>query len=211
MQNDVDKLIRDNKKLIDLEASRYATNLPLITVQIEAYKLAREAARTYDPKSGYKFSTHLVNNLKKLSRLSTKYGNIVRIPENTQFDINRLNKLEKNLEHTLGREPTVEELSFHSGMSTKNVLNTKQSRKAVTGISSLFNTPELFDSNNDEWVHFVYHDLSDKDKLIFEHKTGFGGKSIMDNKQLAKKLNLSQSTLNNRIRLMNNTLAKGWR
>jgi DNA-directed RNA polymerase specialized sigma subunit len=209
--NDVDKLIKDNKKLIDLEASRYAANLPLITVQLEAYKIAREAAKTYNAASGIKFSTHLVNNLKKLSRLSTKYGNVVRTPENTQFGANKLNKLEKDLEHTLGRSPTVDELAHHSGFSQKQTTNILNSRKVTTGISSLFESPALFDSQNDEWVKFVYHDLADTDKLIFEHRTGFGGKQILDNAAIAKKLGLSQSVLNNRIRLINTTLAKGWK
>jgi DNA-directed RNA polymerase specialized sigma subunit len=209
--NDVEKLIKDNKRLIDLEASRYSTNLPLITVQLEAYKLAREAAKSYNPASGYQFSTHLVNNLKKLSRLSTKYGAVLRVPENTQFDIHKLNKLEKDLEHTLGRSATTEEMSHHSGLSVKSVVSTLKSKKTTTGISSLFDSPTLFSSENDEWVHFVYHDLADKDKLIFEHKTGFGGKAILDNSSLAKKLNLSVSTLSNRLKLINTTLAKGWK
>lgn len=209
--NNIEQLIKDNKKLIDLEASRYATNIPLITVQLEAYKLAREAAKSYNPASGYKFTTHLVNSLKKLSRLSTKYGAVVRVPENTQFGINKLQKTEKDLEHTLGRSPTTEELAHHTGFSIKAVNNTLQSRKMSTGISSLFDAPALFDSANDEWVQFVYHDLHDTDKLIFEHKTGFGGKPILDNKAIAKKLNLSSSTLNNRMKLINTTLAKGWK
>jgi DNA-directed RNA polymerase specialized sigma subunit len=209
--NDIDKLIKDNKKLIDLEASRYASNLPLITVQLEAYKLAREAARTYDASSGFKFSTHLVNNLKKLSRLSTKYGSVIRSPENTQFGVNKVQKMEKDLEHTLGRAPTLEELAHHSGFSMKITQNMLSSRKSVTGLSSMFEAPELFNSANDEWVQFVYHDLEDKDKLIFEHKTGFGGKPLLDNSALAKKLNLSTSTLNNRLKLINSTLAKGWK
>jgi DNA-directed RNA polymerase specialized sigma subunit len=209
--NNVDKLIKDNKKLIDLEVARYSTNLPLITVQIEAHKLAREAAQSYNPASGFKFSTHLVNSLKKLSRMSTKYGNVVRAPENTQFGLNKLQNLEKDLEHDLGRSPTTEELAYHSGMSMKGVIHTLSSKKVSTGISSLFESPELFHSANDEWVQFVYHDLSDKDKLIFEHKTGFGGKTILDNSSIAKKLNLSNSTLNNRIKLINTTLSKGWK
>jgi DNA-directed RNA polymerase sigma subunit (sigma70/sigma32) len=209
--NDVEKLIKDNKKLIELEASRYATNLPLITVQLEAYKLAREAAKSFNPKAGFKFSTHLVNNLKKLSRLSTQYGNVIRTPENTQFGVSKLNKLEKDLEHTLGRSPTVDELSHHSGFSHKNTLNILNSKKSTTGISSLFESPALFHSQNDEWIRFVYHDLSDTDKLIFEHRTGFGGKPILDNTAIAKKLGLSSSVLNNRIKLINTTLSKGWK
>lgn len=209
--NDVEKLIKENKKLIDLEASRYSSNLPLITVQLEAYKLAREAARTYNPNSGFKFSTHLVNNLKKLSRLSTKYGATIRSPENTQFGVNKVQKMQKDLEHTLGRAPTLEETAHHSGFSLKATQNMLDSKKNVMGISSLFDAPELFNTSNDEWLQFVYHDLTDKDKLIFEHKTGFGGKAILDNTTLAKKLNLSVSTLNNRLKLINEMLAKGWK
>ena len=78
-------------------------------------------------------------------------------------------------------------------------------------MSSLFEAPALFDSSNDEWIQFVYHDLSDTDKLIFEHKTGFGNKKILGNAAIANKLNLSTSTLNNRLKLMNTTLAKGWK
>lgn len=211
MQNDIEQLIRDNKKLIELEASRYSSNLPLITVQIEAYKLAREAARSYDPKSGYKFSTHLVNNLKKLSRMSTKYGNVLRTPENIQFGVNKVQKIEKDLEHALGRSATLEELAHHTGFSQKAVANMLKTKKTTTGLSALFDAPALLNSENDEWVQFVYHDLTDTDKLIFEHMTGFGGKKVLDNAAIAKKLNLSVGTLNNRIRLMNTTLARGWK
>jgi DNA-directed RNA polymerase specialized sigma subunit len=211
MQNNVEQLIKDNKKLIELEAARYASNLPLITVQIEAYKLAREAARSYNPNSGFKFSTHLVNNLKKLSRMSTKYGNVLRAPENIQFGVNKIQNVEKDLTHTLGRSPTLEELSHHAGFSQKAVANMLKSKKSTAGISSLFDAPALINSENDEWVQFVYHDLTTTDKLIFEHMTGYGGKKVLSNTEIAKKLNLSVGTLNNRIKLMNSTLTKGWK
>ena len=208
--NDVEKLIQDNKKLIDVEAAKYATNIPLITVQIEAYKLARAAAKTFDPKAG-KFSTHLVNSLKKLSRMSTQYGSSIRLPENTQFGINRLNKLEKDLEDQLGRQATVEELSDHSGINIRTVNNILKSRKNIVSFTKLFNPPTLFDESNDEWTSFVYHDLSPRDKLIFEHKTGFGGKPVLDNTELTKKLKISPSLLNNRVKIISNMLSKGWK
>jgi DNA-directed RNA polymerase specialized sigma subunit len=120
-------------------------------------------------------------------------------------------KTEKDLEHTLGRAPTTSELAEHTGFSIKGVNNMLRSRKSSSAMSHLFESPALFEGGNDEWVHFVYHDLSSSDKLIFEHKTGFGGKKILDNASIAKKLNLSTSTLNNRIKLINNTLSKGWK
>lgn len=206
----VDELVNNNRRLIESEAAKYATNLPLISVQIEAYKLAREAAKKYDPSTGVKFSTYLVNSLKKLSRLSTQYGASVRIPENTQFKINRLNAIERELEANFGRKPTASELSDASGFDLASINNLLQSRKNIVNITNVAYTP-VFKGNDsdDSWIRLVYHDLAPKDKLIFEHKTGMFGKEQLDNDDIAKTLKISKSTLNNRIRFITNKLKEG--
>ena len=56
----------------------------------------------------------------------------------------------------------------------------------------------------------MYHDLPQRDKVIFEHKTGFAGREILDNATLAKKLNTSTTTVASRIKLISEKLAKGW-
>jgi DNA-directed RNA polymerase specialized sigma subunit len=206
----VEKLLQDHKKLIDSEARKYAVNVPLVTVQIEAYKLARKAAETYTP-GDVKFSTYLVNSLKKLSRLSTQYGSSIRMPENIQFGINKLNVAEKDLESSLGREATVSELSDYTGFNVKTVDNLLKNKKTMVSINNLLTTPTIIDSSNDEWLSFVYHDLTPKDKIIFEHKIGFGGKKVLDNDKIAKKLNLSQAQLNNRINIISDMINRGWK
>lgn len=206
----IENLLKDHKKLIESEAKKYATNVPLVTVQIEAYKLARKAAETYTP-GAVKFSTYLVNSLKKLQRISTQYGSSVRLPENIQFDINKLNRVEKELESTLGREPTVEELSDQTGFNIKTVDRLLKNKKMTISLNNMLTTPTIVDSSNDEWLSFVYHDLMPKDKIIFEHKTGFGGKKLIDNDNLAKKLNLSSAQLNNRINIISDMINKGWK
>ncbi len=206
----VEKLLADHKKLIDSEARKYAVNVPLVTVQIEAYKLARKAAETYSS-GDVKFSTYLVNNLKKLSRLSTQYGSSIRMPENVQFGINKLNMAEKDLESSLGREATVSELSDHTGFNIKMVDSLLKNKKTMVSINNLLTTPTIIDSSNDEWLSFVYHDLTPKDKIIFEHKVGFGGKKVLDNDKIAKKLNLSQPQLNNRINIISDMINRGWK
>ena len=206
----VEKLLADHKKLIDSEARKYAVNVPLVTVQIEAYKLARKAAETYTS-GDVKFSTYLVNNLKKLSRLSTQYGSSIRMPENVQFGINKLNIAEKDLESSLGREATVSELSDYTGFNLKTVDSLLKNKKTMVSINNLLTTPTIIDSSNDEWLSFVYHDLTPKDKIIFEHKVGFGGKKVLDNDKIAKKLNLSQPQLNNRINIISDMINRGWK
>lgn len=208
--NDVEKLLSEHKKLIEAEAKKYAINVPLVTVQIEAYKLARKAAESYTP-GNVKFSTYLVNSLKKLSRLSTQYGSSIRMPENIQFGINKLNNAEKELESSLGRTPSVAELSDFTGFNLKTVDSLLKNKKTTVSLNNLLTTPTIVDSSNDEWLSFVYHDLAPKDKVIFEHKTGFGGRPVIENDAIAKKLNLSQAQLNNRINLISEMINKGWR
>ena len=76
-----EELLKKYKNLIESETRKYATHLPHSIVLVEAYKLARQAAKDFDPKLGFQFSTFLVNRLQKLSRISTQYGSAARIPE----------------------------------------------------------------------------------------------------------------------------------
>ena len=210
MNNSINKLLDEHKKLIESEAKKYSTNIPLITAQIEAYKLARQAAESYSPSVG-KFSTHLVNNLKKLSRLSTQYGSSIRLPENTQFGINKINQVEKQLESEFGRSPTTAEIADHSGMNIKMVDSLLKNKRSIISFTNMLETPTIMDSSNDEWATFVYHDLVPRDKLIFEHMTGFGGKKVIESDKIAKKLKITQPQMNQRIKIIGDMLNKGWK
>ncbi|HEY8400050.1 MAG TPA: sigma-70 domain-containing protein [Cytophagaceae bacterium] len=205
----VEELLKDHKRLIEAEAYKYAKFVPLSYVLSEAHKLAREAAEKYDPKTGIKFSTYLTNQLQKLSRLSTQYGGTVRVPENKQFKINKLNQIEAELQDIYGRPPTVAELADASGLGVHAVSSLLSARKKDVTLANLAYSPVFYEGDDDEWIHFVYHDLSAKDKFIFEHRTGFGGKKIMDNNQIAKALGVSPSTISQRIKFITNKISQG--
>jgi DNA-directed RNA polymerase specialized sigma subunit len=207
----VDQLLTEHKRLIESEAARYAKFVPVHVVLAEAYKLAREAAESFDPASGNKFSTHLVNSLKKLSRTSTKYGGILRVPENKQFKIHRLNQAEEELRNELGRSPSLAEVSQATGMSVGEISGLKQARKREVNVSNLAFSPVFIEGNNDDWVHFVYFDLPQRDKVIMEHKIGFGGKPILSNDELAAMLNTSPSTISNRVKIITARIEEGWK
>lgn len=209
MINDIEQLIKDHKRLIESEAYKYAKFIPVTFVLTEAYRLARNAAATYDAKSGIKFSTHLTNQLQKLSRLSTQFGGTVRVPENKQFKINKLNQIEAGLQDQYGRVPTAAELADASGMPMAQVHNLLTARKKDINLANLAYSPVFYEGEDDDWVHFVYHDLTDKDKLIFEYRTGYAGKPQLDNNQIAKKLNISPSTVSQRVKMMSEKIAQG--
>ena len=145
MTKDIEQLINSHKKLIEAEASKYAKFIPVTFVLIEAYKLARKAAEKYDPSTGIKFSTYLTNALQKLSRLSTQYGNVVRVPENKQFKINKLNQVEQGLTDELGRQPSVAELADATGMGIGQVNSLLGTRKREVNMSNLSFAPVFFE------------------------------------------------------------------
>lgn len=207
--NDINQMILDHKRLIESEASKYAQFVPLYVAQAEAYKIARGAAEKFDPATGLKFSTYLTNSLKKLSRLSTEHGGSIRLPEDKQFKIQKLNVAEASLKSDLGRDPTLHELSMESGFNIPTVKSLLTVRKKDVNINNIAYTPVFVDNANDDWVHFVYHDLTDRDKYIFEHKTGFGGKPRLANEDIAKHLNISPSTVANRVKVISDRVAEG--
>lgn len=208
---DTKKLLADHKKLIELEASRYSAFVPPATVLAEAYRLAADAAEKFDETKGIKFSTYLTNSLKKLSRISTQYGGTVRIPENKQFKIQKINQVETALRDELGRTPTLHELAEGTQMSIQQVSGLLGSRKKDVNFNNLSFTPVFIDDGNDEWLHFVYHDLPERDRYIFEHKTGFGGKPVKSTDELAKELRISPSTVANRSKMISEMIEKGWK
>ena len=204
------ELLASHTRLIAYEAGKYSKMLPYEVVLSEAYKLADKAADSFDPKRDIKFSTHLTNQLKKLSRISTMYGSTVRLPENKQFKLQRINNAEAELKDTLGREASSLEVSEYTRIPLAQVNQIKQHRSGEVNISNLQYTPVFVNNTNDDWLHFVYHDLTDIDKVIFEHKTGFGGKPLMNNDELSKLLNISPSTVGNRAKMIAEKIAENW-
>lgn len=198
------QLLEDHKKMIEFEAQKYAQFVPLTVARVEAYRLASMAAESYDEKSGTKFSTYLTNYLKKLSRISTQYGAAVRLPEQKQFEVHKLNQAEQHLHEELGRPASAQELSEYAGVPLAKVNSLLTNRKKEVNINNLAYTPVFLQNSRwDDQVHFAYHDLPDRDKVIFEHSTGFGGKPVLTTEQIAKKLSLSPSTVSNRLNLIN--------
>jgi DNA-directed RNA polymerase sigma subunit (sigma70/sigma32) len=207
----INQMVSDHKRLIEYESSKYSRFVPLHVVQAEAYKIAHKAAKSFNPDAGAKFSTHLTNQLKKLSRISTQYGSTIRLPENKQFKLQRLNHTIAELKDKLEREPNAQELADATGLPIKEINFLLQNRRAEVNVSNLAYTPTFVDNENDDWLHFVYHDLSPTDKVIFEYKTGFGGKPQLTNEEIASKLNMSASTVNNRAKMIADKIGEGWK
>lgn len=194
------------ENLIHREARKYSSFLPYEVVLAEAYKIAYDALDKYDPKKNVEFSTFLVSQLHQLNRLSIRYGQSIRLPENIVYELERLNAKIQELETLLGREPTIQELADALGWPINKVENLLKKRYSEVSYSNLpYSLAEPKPSYN--WIYYVYHSLSPTDQKIFEWSLGLGGKRLKAI-EIAKKLKKSPSWVTKRLKIINNEIEK---
>lgn len=203
------ELIHSLKPLIRSQANKYKNSgLPLNTLELEGTRLAAQAFETYEPERS-QLNTHVINNLKKLSRFTTNYQNIGHIPEHRALIIGKYNTIFSNLREEKGREPTIDELSDNLKISPAEVerLQTEQRSDLHMELQSsdsfgegfsYYVSPNLEDPQQREAVQFVYFDANPIDKKILEYTMGLGGTPKKTNKEIKEALKLSESELKKR-------------
>jgi DNA-directed RNA polymerase specialized sigma subunit len=60
------------------------------------------------------------------------------------------------------------------------------------------NLPGIAKDPMPEIHDYVYHDLDDIDKQVFQHRLGYRGSQVLPNQEIAKKLNLSSAAVTQR-------------
>ena len=181
--------------IIHKEVSRWATGpvaRPVLT--LEAKKISLNAFNNFDPNKS-RLSTHLTNNLKGLSRIVYTHNNPARIPEHQILKLNTFLGAKNSLEEELGREPTTQELAESLAWGNNEV--SRYEGQLRSGYSTSQPQPpgfEKFDADR-AFIDFVYNDLVDQDKIVFEHTTGYGGKRVLGAKELINKTNMTQGQI----------------
>jgi LAS superfamily LD-carboxypeptidase LdcB len=107
-------------------------------------------------------------------------------PETKTLLFHAYNSANNELRDRLGREPTAAELSDHLAWSPKK-LEAFQRQAGRREYIESEEHPDQVDQD-DDLVHFIYHDLSPLQQKIFEYRTGYMGSSIMSGKDIMDKL-----------------------
>ena len=107
------ELVEHNLRLVVSIASRYRGNGLDMDDLIQSGNLGlMVAAQRYDPDLGYRFTTFAVHWIcQYIRREISNTGRVIRIPVHIVEKTHTLKKAERELEQTLGRAPTVGELS----------------------------------------------------------------------------------------------------
>lgn len=188
-------LFKAVEPIITKEVSRWATGpIARPVLNIEAKKLALGAFNSFRPGDS-QLSTHLTNQLKGLSRIVYTHSNVARLPEHQTLKVGTYLTAKNELEEDLGREPTMQELSQHLKWSPSET--ERFSLELKTGLSTSKPVPPGFESYDSDraFVDYIYNDLADQDKIVFEHTTGFNGNSILSANALIKKTGMTQGQI----------------
>lgn len=194
-KEDLSSLFTRINPLIEKEVGRWSGGAVATPVlRIEAKKLALGAFNSFDPNKS-KLGTHVTNNLKGLSRQVYTYANAARLPEHRMIKAKTYVTVQEDLTNKLGRIPTAEELAQNLSWSKKEVGRMRNDIRSSYGEGAP--TPPGFDSTFDgaEDLDFIYHDLNDQDKVVFEHTTGYSGAAILSGASMQKQTGLTQGQI----------------
>jgi DNA-directed RNA polymerase specialized sigma subunit len=172
------------------------TGLPPATLRAAATTQLIKAFDSYKDNMNTAPSTHIWNNLQKVQRIASESLMSGHIPENRNLKKSTFTIVKDNLTERLGREPAVDELADELSWNRKEVgrmLNEVKGEVTASNAEFDFYGNANVSSNRDkDLADYMYQELNGPQKYIFEATFGYGGRPILNNKEIAKKLNKNE-------------------
>lgn len=182
--------------------------------------LVTQAVKSFNPMGGTRLNSWVVTNLKQLSRYGKRLRP-VRASEVMLRNAAELAAIERRLEDDLGRKPTDDELVDETGWSAKTIGDIRKSSVASVSGSSFGEDDEgegasaepglVRPSKAPYAAEAVYMGLDDKDKAIFDGKTGMHGKAQSSGSSLADMLKISPAAVSQRSAAIGRDIAEAAR
>lgn len=148
------KLVESNLRLVVSVAKRFQGHgLPLEDLIQEGNLGLMTAVEKFDWKRDVRFSTHATWWIRlAVTRALANTSRTIRVPINVHDLLVRINKVTKELESKLGREPTDEEISDKMKVSVAKLKDARFHDIAVRSLSETYGTEE----DNNELQETIY-------------------------------------------------------
>ena len=192
------KLAESNLRLVVSIAKKYIghTKMSFIDIIQEGNIGLMNAIEKFDPSLGYKFSTYATYWIRQaISRAIKEQSREIRLPTYVIEALSKINAAKNELFHTLGREPTISEISKHIDLPVSKVKLYLDASKEPVSIdktidddgettvgdlvaddSSTDYLQEIQNESNKKIIMQVLDTLSEKEKQVLELRFGLNGK-----------------------------------
>ena len=167
-------------------------------VKTQAKVLAVKAVKTYDPSKGATLITHMANQVQPIIRTATQYDRPLAAPERALQDWKSVQKAEEELVDLWGRTPSTQEIADHMGLSIKRIADVRGSARGVMSEGQVLEgeaLPTAKESKLSLAAEYIYPELTPTEQLIYEMKTGYGGRQESSNDEIATQLKISPSAV----------------
>lgn len=200
------------KPVVESVVQQYRTvGVSPSTLRAGAQTQMIRAFDTYDPNKGTQPITHVYNYMKKVQRTASESLISGHIPEARNMKRATFQTAMLNLVDRLGYEPNIDQVADELGWNRKEAARMYKELSGETTASAakfdFYGNATQQESKDKALADYLYHELGDKDKVIFEHTFGYGGKPVLTNKEIAKKLNVNDMWITRRKKAMSEKIA----
>ena len=196
-------VLDDLDPTINAEVQRFSGPKPLLRSRARA--LAVRAVRTYDPASGAKLRSWVVTQLQPLSRYNNRLKPVYA-PEDAARKAYAVSRARDEFVDEHGRDPTDDELADAVGISVKRLRAVQKMTPAVVNEPTVSGddddvSPEyaVYRSNPAQAAaDAVYSGLDERDRRIFDLRTGSHGRKAVSGVDIASLLKVSPAYVTQR-------------
>lgn len=213
----LDQLVRSNLRFVVSVAKRYANQgMPIEDLVNDGNVGLIKAAQRFDVDRGYKFISYAVWWIRQSILQSLSHNSrIVRIPLNRADVIYKIGKATRELDQELGRLPTPEEISEHTGFPVDEVIETMGIPNTYVSLDERLSE----DENDNAFVDYLEDDtvvmpdehtnqkmlskdlakalatLTERERTIMEMYYGLDGEEPITLEEIGKRLGLTRERI----------------
>lgn len=207
------QLITANLRFVVQVAKKYQKyGISLLDLINEGNMGLIKAAERFDPDMGFHFISYAVWWIRQAIILAiNQKASIIRLPMNRTIDLNRIEKIQKELEHELGQEATLSQIAERLDIPEEEVKWLKEISSDYVSLDApitsdsenttmntveddKYDTPEhnVMDEALKDSINKILDELTISEKEIIEYRFGLNGKPRLSLTQAGKKFQLSK-------------------
>ena len=209
------ELVIDFQPVVNSVVNKYrTTGVSPASLRTQATTQLIKAFKSYRPDMGTQPTTHIWNQMQKVQRVASESLSSGHAPEYRNIKKSTFVTVRDNLTDRLGYDPNVDDMADELGWDRNEVarMNSELGGEVTASGADFdfYGNSTQVESKDRALADYLYHELTGRDKTIFEYTFGVGGKPKLNNKQIAEKLGTNEMAIHRAKTAMSGKI-KGYR